>query len=99
MHKTKDIKIKILVMRERIGNWFHHSPHNNGQSQINKENSYYTWYRARLTRVVNKLPPKNKYNPSLVYTDNPPNYLDAVRPIFPMYGLATSLIGYTQSIK
>jgi hypothetical protein len=32
MHKTKDIKIKIVVMRERIGGLFHHSPHNNGQS-------------------------------------------------------------------
>jgi len=29
------------VLRERIGNLFHHSPHNNGQSYINKENSYY----------------------------------------------------------
>jgi hypothetical protein len=32
MHKLKDIKIKIRVMRERIGDKFHHSPHNNGQS-------------------------------------------------------------------
>jgi hypothetical protein len=30
--KVKDIKIKRVVMRERIGGWFHHSQHNNGQS-------------------------------------------------------------------
>jgi hypothetical protein len=32
MHKTKDIKIKIVVMREIIGDWFLYSPYNNGQS-------------------------------------------------------------------
>jgi hypothetical protein len=61
-------------MRERIRDWFHHSPHNNVQSQINKENSYYAWYKARLTRVVKKLPLKNKYNPSSFGTGRPPNH-------------------------
>jgi len=30
--KVKDINVNIVVMRERIGDWFHHSPHNNNQS-------------------------------------------------------------------
>jgi hypothetical protein len=30
--KVKDIVVKRVVMRERIGDLFHHSPHNNGQS-------------------------------------------------------------------
>jgi hypothetical protein len=61
-------------MRERIGDWFHHSPHNNGQSWIDKENLYYAWYKARLTRVIKKLSLKNKYNPSLVGTDRLPKH-------------------------
>jgi len=57
-----------------MGDWFHHAPYNNGQSKINKVNSYYAWYRTRLTWVVKKLPLKNKYNPSSVGTDRPPNH-------------------------
>jgi hypothetical protein len=30
--KVKDITINRVRMRERICDWFHHSPHNNGQS-------------------------------------------------------------------
>jgi hypothetical protein len=30
--KVKDIDVKRVVMRERIGGEFHHSPHNNGHS-------------------------------------------------------------------
>jgi S-adenosylmethionine:diacylglycerol 3-amino-3-carboxypropyl transferase len=60
-------------MRERIGDCFHHSPHNNGQSLIKNENSYYALYRARLTRIVNKLPLKNKYSLSSIGMDCPPN--------------------------
>jgi hypothetical protein len=69
--KVKDINVNRVVMRERIGGWFHHSPHNNGQSLINKGNSYYILFKARLIRVVKKLPLKNKYKPSLIGTDSP----------------------------
>jgi hypothetical protein len=37
---------------------------------------------------------KNKYNPSSLGTDRPPNHEDEVRPVFPRYGLSNSLIGY-----
>jgi hypothetical protein len=30
--KVKDIYVNRVGMRERIGDGFHHSPHNNGQS-------------------------------------------------------------------
>jgi hypothetical protein len=66
--------MNIVVMRERIRDWFHHSPHNNGQSQINKENSYDAWYMAHLTRVIKKSPLNNKYNPSSVGTNRPHNH-------------------------
>jgi hypothetical protein len=43
-------------------------------NHFNKENSYYAWYKARLTQVVKKWPLKNKYNPSSVDTDRPPDH-------------------------